>query len=229
MNNLAHNLGLQHRRDARIRRLVSFLLFLLLGSFTGSATARADARTASVASTASVGSFAIADFDGDLHPDLASVETGRTGPASTDYWIQLRLSASVLQSIRLVAPTGGLLIEALDVNGDHTVDLVVASAWLKHPVAIFLNNGHGSFSQVAPFAFPEAFKRSNTNWGAVHGYVGGTLGILPKSLTDVWLEEGSTGTIQMQSVAPSAAFPQFVSAPFLSPHAGRAPPNSLHS
>ena len=229
MNNLAHNFDLQHRRRARARRFVSFLLFLLLGGFAGSATARADAPSAYVASTAPVGSFAIADFDGDLQPDLASIETGRTGSSSTDYWIQLRLSASVPQPIRLVAPAGGLLIEALDVNGDHTVDLVLATAWLKYPVAIFLNNGHGSFSRVSPSAFPEAFSRSNTNWGAVHSYAGGALGIPPKSFTGVWLQEETTRIVRVHAALIPAAGLQFIGDPFLVTGAGRAPPRSLNS
>lgn len=229
MNNLAHNLGLQHRRRARGCRFVSLLLLLLLGSFAGSATARADARSASVAPNAPVGSFAIADFDGDLHPDLASVETGRAGSSSTDYWIQLRLSASVPQSIRLVAPTGGLLIEALDVNGDHSVDLVLATAWLKYPVAILLNNGHGSFSRVAPSAFPEAFNRSNTNWLALHNDATGAIGIPPESFTGVWLEEETTRIIRVHATSTRAADREFTSDPFLVTSAGRAPPYSLHS
>lgn len=114
--------------------------------------------------------FAIADFDGDRRPDLASIQTGestQSGAASDcSYWIQLRLSTSGRRLIRLVAPAGGLLIEARDVNGDHAIDLVFATAWLRRPVAIFLNDGHGKFSRVAPAAFPGAFAAPRADWSA---------------------------------------------------------------
>ena len=74
--------------------------------------------------------FAIADFDGDLRPDLARVQTGRSDSSRTDYWIQLQLTASGRQSIEIVAPIGGLQIAARDVNGDHAIDLVLTAAWL---------------------------------------------------------------------------------------------------
>ena len=71
--------------------------------------------------------LAISDFDGDLRPDFARVQAGASTPYGTDYWIQLQLSAARRQSIRLVAPVGGLQSEARDVNGDHAVDLVLSS------------------------------------------------------------------------------------------------------
>jgi hypothetical protein len=114
--------------------------------------------------------FAIADFDGDRRPDLASIQTGEStqSDAASDcsYWIQLRLSSSGRRLIRLVAPAGGLLIEARDVNGDHAIDLVFATAWFRRPVAIFLNDGHGTFSRVAPAAFPSAFAAPRADWSA---------------------------------------------------------------
>src|SRR5271170_3994083 len=64
----------------------------------------------------------------------------------TNYSVQLHLSSVGQHSIQLVAPAGGLQIEARDVNGDDAIDLVLTTAWLKQPVAIFLNDGHGSFS-----------------------------------------------------------------------------------
>jgi hypothetical protein len=110
--------------------------------------------------------FAIADFDGDLRPDLVAVCTGTGNGLRTDYWIQLQLSAAGRQTILVVAPTGGLQIAARDVNGDHAPDLVVTTTWLNQPVAVFLNDGHGGFSRVDPGAFPEAFSESTAFWSS---------------------------------------------------------------
>jgi hypothetical protein len=108
--------------------------------------------------------FAVSDFDGDLRPDLADVQVGRSDVSLTDYWIQLDLTTAGRQAILVVAPAGGLQIVARDVNGDHAPDLVLTTAWLKQPVAILLNDGHGGFSKVDPNVFPEAFGNSKTRW-----------------------------------------------------------------
>jgi hypothetical protein len=39
------------------------------------------------------------------------------------------------------------------VNGDNVIDLVVSAAWLKSPVAVLVNDGHGNFTIRDPAAF----------------------------------------------------------------------------
>ena len=109
--------------------------------------------------------FAIADFDGDRLPDFATVEADSNyGLEITRYWVQLRASASRPHPVAVLAPTGGLAIQARDVNGDDAVDIVLATAWSQKPVAILLNDGHGGFYRAEPQAFPEAFRPSRVNW-----------------------------------------------------------------
>ncbi|HEY6464688.1 MAG TPA: VCBS repeat-containing protein [Candidatus Acidoferrales bacterium] len=110
--------------------------------------------------------FAVADFDGDHQPDLASVQAGANGASSSNYVVRFRLSNLGRRYVRVTAPEGGLLIEARDVNGDNTIDLVVASAWLDKPVAILLNDGNGNFSQVDPANYPEALRSSGPRWNS---------------------------------------------------------------
>jgi len=107
--------------------------------------------------------FAIADFDGDLNPDLARVEVGSSDSTRSVYSIQFQLTTVGRQSIRLVAPVGGLQLLARDVNGDHAIDLVVMTAGLGQPVAVFLNDGHGGFSQGDKNVFPGTFGNSAQN------------------------------------------------------------------
>lgn len=139
--------------------LCKFLCFLLLAGLTYGIAAASG--THSPATSKAPGpSFAIADFDGDLHPDLASVEVSSTNLRQTIYSIRLQLTAGGRQAIRIVAPSGGLQILARDVNGDHAIDLVLATAALGEPVAVLLNDGRGGFKQVDRCAFPGAFGNS---------------------------------------------------------------------
>ena len=202
----------------------SMFLLLLLGLVVANAAANSDVQKVPVSSVGPGQPFAIADFDGDVRPDLASIQAGSSSSGTTDYWIQLRLTtASRQQCIRLVAPAGGLWIEARDVNGDHAIDLVFSTAWLRRPVAILLNDGHGSFSRVEPATFPEAFNNCETNWSFASNQAIDSFGIPPQSRT--W----GYPQMQLRNPEPKARLHSrsncaFVFDRFLLPHLGRAPP-----
>lgn len=212
------------RHPAQRRLIRSTLLLLLLGLVAGNATANTDVQKVPVNSVGPGQPFAIADLDGDVRPDLASIQAGSSTSGTTDYWIQLRLTTtSRQQSIRLVAPAGGLWIEARDVNGDHAIDLVFSTAWLRRPVAILLNDGHGTFSRVEPATFPEAFSDCKTNWSSASNRAIDSIGVPPQSRT--W---GYT-QMQLRNPEPKASLNSrsnwaFVFNRLLLPHLGRAPP-----
>jgi hypothetical protein len=211
------------------KRHLAWPLFLLLflGSASGSAAAGAQVRNVPVPAARPGLSFAIADFDGDLRPDLASVQTGRSNFFQTDYWIQLRLTTVGRQSVQVVGPNGGLQISARDVNGDHAVDIVLTTAWFRQPVAVFLNDGHGNFSRVEPDAFPGAFSESTTSWACVSHQSMEAVGIPPQSRADICSEarELLYDRSQEGAIPPSSA--GFVVSPLLISHAGRAPPSEI--
>jgi hypothetical protein len=100
--------------------------------------------------------FAIGDFDGDNRPDLATVEIGLIGASHARYWIGFRMSAGARHMIGVSGPVGGLEIASRDVNGDNIVDLVVSAAWVKSPVAVLVNDGHGNFTIRDPASFSES-------------------------------------------------------------------------
>lgn len=205
--------------------LLSLLVrtLLLFFAFMGSSAAAAEAQNAAAAPVSLGQQLAISDFDGDLHADLACVQAGSTASGSTDYWIQLQLSAVGRQSIRIVAPAGGLLIEARDVNGDHAVDLILSTS-LRQPVAVFLNDGHGSFSRVAPSAFPGAFGNPLTNWASASYQAMDAVSAPPQSRPGIFQAANALTNIRTHadSTPPSGA--GFALDSFLVSHAGRAPP-----
>ena len=197
-------------------------LLLFLGFAGGSARAAVDFQNGPSTSLRAGSQFAIADFDGDVRPDLASVQAELNNSGS--YWIQLQLSAVGKQSIRLVAPAGGLIIEARDVNGDHAIDLVLATAWSRQPVAILLNDGHGGFSRVESGKFPGAFAQSNTNWDSASNQAADLFGLPPQSGTGICVR--ARGPLGGHSPAAPICYcsPQLLDDTFLLSHAGRAPP-----
>ena len=104
-------------------------------------------------------SFAIADFDGDRRPDLATAEIERSDARFTRYLIRLQFTAGARQSGQSIGVTGAFglpQISAIDVNGDHALDLVVTAAGQQRPIAVLLNDGRGKFSLANPSDFPAA-------------------------------------------------------------------------
>jgi hypothetical protein len=193
----------------------------------GATAARASAENPPVASLGPGLTFAIADFDGDRRPDFASVQAGQNRSGSSDYSIQIYLSQVGRQSIDLVAPVGGLLIEARDVDGNHSIDLVVSTAWRKQPVAIFLNDGHGTFSRAEVAAFPGAFSKCRTNVASAANPAADALGISPQPGGGICADENDSEFDRSPAsliLVLSAGFPPDS---FQTSHSGRAPPSKV--
>jgi hypothetical protein len=231
VNNLAPKSGLLTVLGDSLetrRYTVRFLfLWLLLGVACSRAVAGADVQNAPGPSVGLGHQFVIADFDGDLRPDFASIQAAPNRSNTTNYWIRLQLSTVGQQSIRLVAPAGGLRIEARDVNGDNAVDLVLITAWFGQPVAILLNDGHGSFSRVESAAFPGACSESKTNWALASCQARDAVGVLPQ-----WRAcHCSDASVLLHRKLPAGPilFPKegFPANPFRISHTGRAPPSEV--
>ena len=142
---------------------VAFALFCLATGFLPCGNAASSGRWPG--SSAQVTSqFAIADFDGDSRPDLATVQVAQSGLLDTRYWIRFHLSTGLRQTVGVTAPAGGLQITSRDVNGDTFLDVIITTAWTNRPVAVLLNDGRGNFTSSDPSAFKTAFSTSETSW-----------------------------------------------------------------
>jgi hypothetical protein len=91
---------------------------------------------------------AIADLDGDHQLDFITVRSEENHRGGSLYRIDLHLAGSAaLRSFPVIARSGGLRIMALDVDGDHALDLVITTRLSNEPIGVWINDGHGSFSE----------------------------------------------------------------------------------
>jgi len=151
-----HQLSLSWSRAVSL----AFALLCFVGSSASAHTGSSGPQTWPPSAPQVTSQFAIADFDGDRRPDIATVQAGQIGSSDTKYWIAFQLSRGSRQTLGITAPAGGLQVTSRDVNGDSFLDVVVTTAWTNRPVTILLNDGQGNFSASSPSAFPGAFSTS---------------------------------------------------------------------
>jgi hypothetical protein len=116
--------------------------------------------------------FAIADFDGDALPDVATVQAGLVVASQTKYWIHFAFSAGSQRSLSLLAPTGGLQLSSRDVNGDSFLDVVVSTRLANLPVAVLLNDGRGNFRLADVHGFAATIWEAPAEWYATAARIG---------------------------------------------------------
>lgn len=172
--------------------------------------------------------FAIADFDGDNRPDLATVETGLIDASHARYWIGFRMSAGVRQTIGVNAPIGGLEIASRDVNGDNIVDLVVSTAWLKSPIAVLVNDGHGNFTIRDPAAFSSALIDPNRTLDSPSRQNPDAALVISAGSSDDFVASEQTAAIRNTSEKIFAHNSLCSVFPLVVRSSGRAPPTSAH-
>lgn len=163
-------------RNALLVRLPACAALLLISANVVASAPRPESRMRSSAIGAR---FAIADFDGDLKPDLATVQVGGSNAPATHYFIRFDLSSGSARSISLIAPSGGLQIVPQDVNGDSIPDLIVSTQWLNRLVAVLLNDGHGNFTLADPGAFPNVMRNSQVEWSGTTAQIHDNAAIPP--------------------------------------------------
>jgi hypothetical protein len=169
--------------------------------------------------------LAMADFTGDTHPDLATVEVERFDSSIAHYWIEIRLTEGGHQILRLTAPFGGLLITPRDVTGDGNLDLVVRSAKSHAPVAVFLNDGSGHFSKADLAAFTNVLRDGTSQFGFTtqQTYLGAPLACLESYTAEC--PTGSLRSLREQKGSLPSSGHRAASQRFLSSGTNRAPPS----
>jgi hypothetical protein len=205
-------------------RVLCLSLLLLAFSHAANASGRPD-QLAPVDARGRGLPFAIGDFDGDLRPDIASIHPGHNGCSNGDYWVEIQLTSAARQSFRVVAPLGGLQIEARDVNGDDALDLVISTAWLRQPVSILLNDGRGHFSAVDPSAFSTKLRESGRTWAPTTGQAAQAAAISPRWRSGDASQTNRMARSRTQTSLICPASSEKHSGVFCTIHQGRAPPS----
>ncbi len=143
------------------------ILCLVAGVVCRADAGNASTRRSPISSLGSNSYFAIADFDGDQKPDLATIEIQKSSSSrTTRYSIRFQLTAGIAQVFGVTAPSGGLRIVARDVNGDNTLDVLVTTVLQHEQVAVLLNDGHGKFRLADASEFPEAVRQNSKSWNS---------------------------------------------------------------
>jgi hypothetical protein len=169
--------------------------------------------------------FAIADFDGDLQPDLARIRVTRDGSPTSEYSVDLNFSSGAKPAIFVVGPSGGLQIIQRDVNGDKFADLVVTSILDSRFVVVFLNDGKGNFVPAKTSEFPGAVNGTDFCFIAPADIPAGQLAVPPgrDSAGDPGTPARWNGMREVSAAALTAA-PLRVHSDLDPASSGRAPP-----
>lgn len=97
----------------------------------------------------------VGDFDGDNRADIAYAKPQGRMNGAYHYKVEVRLSAQPGAIFDVDSgAAGGLRISTRDVDGDHDLDLVITSAFGGLRVGVWLNDGHGQFTQGAAESYP---------------------------------------------------------------------------
>ena len=87
------------------------------------------------------------DFNGDRHSDLIRLHLESESANAVTYSVRVKLSGSQTEvTTQLVVDSWGVEVIPRDVDGDHDLDLVVASLITHEPLKVLLNDGHGRFA-----------------------------------------------------------------------------------
>ena len=91
--------------------VASVFFYMLVGFTATGRAANTNPQNVPASPAYTPSQFAIADFDGDNRPDLATVEPGRSNSTNTCYWIAFQLSGGPLALQR--RPAGSILYHAM--------------------------------------------------------------------------------------------------------------------
>ena len=155
------------------------------------------------------GTAAIADLDGDQIPDVA---TGiRTGQTAEGYSYRVDLDLSTTSQPKpfnvFFRDLLDLRIEAVDIDDDHDLDLLVTGRFSAQPIGIWLNDGRGGFTRddLGKYAVPawqtrHAVQSSNSNANVVLHF---------GRRSQLALREGTLGSDTPSFLAEKALFVTF--------------------
>lgn len=90
---------------------------------------------------------AVADFDADHKPDFAIANKIGTSTRGYEYSLEFELSLETRQVFHFHSSYSGLSVAAIDLDNDQDLDVVLTRVSNGEIVGVWINNGHGEFSE----------------------------------------------------------------------------------
>jgi FG-GAP repeat protein len=116
-------------------------------------------------------SLALADLDGDHHPDLAISEPQGFLQGAYRYRVNVRLSAGDDSSFLIESKDAlfGVKLFPMDVDGDQDFDFVITGGFGLQLIGVWLNDGRGNFTyrdtaHIPEFICPHNHPQSDCIW-----------------------------------------------------------------
>jgi hypothetical protein len=131
------------------RYAAPLLLILAFSAFCAAANERASTVESPLELSDPFGSVTLGDLDGDHETDLAlSREVGQSDSGYV-YRVELKLSETHQPVSFTFSNTDGLgvNIAAVDVDGDHDLDLVISGRFTGQRIGLWINDGRGVFTR----------------------------------------------------------------------------------
>lgn len=114
----------------------------------------------SVASEGLAQRFVLADFNNDEKPDSISLwGLGRRGGKSA-FGVRICVGGRLVDLFTLDSSDPSIALSAIDVNHDHSPDIVVEQLFTQKRIQVWLNDGHGRFHQAHADSFRSADARA---------------------------------------------------------------------
>lgn len=110
----------------------------------------------------------VGDFDGDNRADIAFARPQGRVNGAYRYQVEVRLSAQPGATFDVDSgAVGGLRITTRDVDGDHDLDLVITTTFGGLRVGVWINDGHGQFTQGVAESYPlSIWQEPDQRWEA---------------------------------------------------------------
>src|SRR5215467_10155568 len=111
------------------------------------------------------GTTVIVDLDGDQIPDFASGTNLGRMPQGYAYRVDLDLTDNSQPKPFRVFSTepNGVAIKAIDLDGDHDLDLVITGRLLHEPIGVWINDGRGNFIPGDSTQYSDAFDGTDSS------------------------------------------------------------------
>ena len=143
----------KQRANGSLRLLGRAGVLVLLASCLGLA---AEKPWTLPSASASGSGWSLADLDGDRVADLANAGPGLREGSSYVHRVQIDLSRSGTASFDVHGASAAIRLSLRDIDGDHDRDLVIFEPSSGLPVAVWLNDGAGHFTEADLHSYAQA-------------------------------------------------------------------------